>query len=145
MKCFSEVAYPRTKQTKFVLTATSGKAIPMEYSSYTTANTGLINMEVKGNAPFKGVLWSNDGVGPYHVDRALLHQLKEAVDSQMEDKYFIRFLLTIGEVESGGCVGKLEEELEYMEKDGAFNTEVTTEEQEGDDIVLVPVPMPVLD
>lgn len=97
------------------------KTVLFEYTSLTIAEHSVISMVMKGSAPFSGTLWEwNDNAQHYHINHSLLHQLKEALDTQMEDKYFVRFLMTIGEVESGGCVGNLEEELDFMDKDGAF-------------------------
>lgn len=105
----------RTKKATFTI-----DGIPFEYvntapninqaSEETTTVMRVLGQESNLN----GNLWELVDGQRYVFSRAIMHHIKKQLNLKMSDERLVKFLLCIGEVESGGSWGLVESELEAM-------------------------------
>jgi hypothetical protein len=76
--------------------------------------TTVMRVLGKPESNLNGNLWELVDGQRYVFSRALMHHIKKQLDIKMTDSRLTKFLLCIGEVESGGSWGLVESELEAM-------------------------------
>ncbi len=120
--------FPRTKSVIFTIPVPkSTERLTFFYSSRTYDIQYGTDSEMSVAGQLEGVLWKSDldmssNEPPKRkIGTALLEQLRDTLGlSTVTVKDLVRFLLSIGEAESGGGMSIIQSELEEMEYNGMF-------------------------
>eukprot|EP01116_Phalansterium_solitarium_P011243 TRINITY_DN26866_c0_g1_i1.p1 TRINITY_DN26866_c0_g1~~TRINITY_DN26866_c0_g1_i1.p1 ORF type:complete len:551 (+),score=215.71 TRINITY_DN26866_c0_g1_i1:83-1735(+) len=118
---------PRHKKTVFALSCTDGSKLTFTYVNEIFDERQMepwVEMKVEGFGAGvevgDGIVWGNDSGNYYRLNADLLHAIQKACNCSLGDEDTVRFLLSVGECESGGGNGNVLAELENMEHHGLF-------------------------
>jgi len=118
---FADQIRTRTKTSSFTMTLANNEKVRFDYSNLMcNVKTGEPWIEMKMSGALNGVLWTNNSGQEYVLNRELLSSFRASIATTLQDKESVRFLVSIGEAESGGGIGNVEAEMENMIFCGVF-------------------------